>query len=77
MSDQDDHDALKQAGVPVGGWTRKPVGGGRKPLPPILHTQRESLLQLRALLQLQLEQDRMTVAELHEKLARLKQGGGK
>ena len=77
MSKDDDLDALKRAGIPVGGWTREPVGGGRRPLPPILQAQQESLHQLRALLKLQVEQDRMTVAELHEKLARLKQGGGK
>jgi hypothetical protein len=65
---------LEGLGVKAKDWT--PVEGGAKPLPQILAKQKEALLQVKKLLELQVAKDRETLATLHEQLTRAKHGGG-
>jgi hypothetical protein len=70
--DDDLFDKLRQAGIPVGEWSETKPGAKAAPL----KRQREILERVKALLETQLEQDRVKRAELHETLNRLKHGGG-
>lgn len=65
---------LAELGVEAKDWTS--VKGGAKPLPEILVKQKNALLQVKKLLELQVAKDRETLATLHEQLARAKHGGG-
>jgi len=65
--------SLRALGVPVDGWKDTQE---REAESPFLDRQVKLLTQARDLLEKQLEEDQRTVAELHEKVARLKHGGG-
>lgn len=65
---------LEQAGIPVGEWSQ--TKGGTRPLPPTLVRQRALLEQLKGLLEHQIENDKLKVAELSETVNRMKHGGG-
>lgn len=65
---------LAEAGIPLDGW--KHTEGGTRPLPPSVVRQKELLTKVRDLLQMQVEQDKAKLAELHETQNRLKHGGG-
>jgi hypothetical protein len=64
---------LKELGIGTDTWQETPAGRRSSPL---LDKQREALIQVRDLLQLQLEADRTQMMELHETLNRLRHGGG-
>lgn len=64
---------LKELGIPVDGWTQTKDGPMDSPL---INRQREALVQIRDVLQQQVESDKALLAELHEKKNRLQHGGG-
>jgi hypothetical protein len=66
---------LEEHGIPTGEWTSTP--GGRRPAPATVLRQVDMLRKLVALLEGQVAKDREAAADLHEKLARLKHGGGR
>ena len=73
----DVHDIRKKlldAGIPLDGW--KQTEGGARPLPPSILRQKELLVKVRDILQMQLDQDKAKLAELHETENRLRYGGG-
>lgn len=57
-----------------GGWRR--TAGGPKPPPESVQRQRDMLRDLAKLLEVQLEQDRRAVTDLHARRLRMKHGGG-
>lgn len=64
---------LRDLGIPVDSWGETQEGTVKSPL---LDRQIEMLTKVRDLLEMQVEQDIATVAELTEKVNRLKHGGG-
>jgi len=64
---------LEALGIQQDSWRESP-GGVRKS--PLVEKQKEALLQVKALLEHQLEQDQNRVAELYEQVDRIKHGGG-
>lgn len=73
MDADDVRGKLEELGA--GGWTRT-AGGTRAP-PPSLQRQRKLLEDLKQVIQVQVERDKATATDLHEKLVRLKHGGGR
>lgn len=75
----DTRERLRRMGVNVSdGWSGDVRPGTREAaLPPMLMRQRDLLIKLRDVVAVQLEADRTKVTELHEKLNRLKHGGGR
>ena len=67
--------SLEEQGIPVGSWSR--TTGGTRPLPSTLIRQKEMLEKLRGILEVQVEQDRVRLAELLETVNRIKHGGGR
>ena len=72
MSD-DIKEEAKARGVDPGTWTEVPEGDR---MPPLVKQQAEALLKLKGLLEGAAGRDRAKVAELKEKLIRIKHGGG-
>jgi len=64
---------LRELGVPVDGWGKTEE---REVASPFLDRQTSLLTKAKDMLEGQLAEDQRTVAELHEKVARLKHGGG-
>lgn len=64
---------LRDLGIPVDSWEETTEGTVKS---PFLDRQVEMLTKVRDLLEMQVEQDIATVAELTEKVNRLKHGGG-
>lgn len=64
---------LDEAGLPHDQWTKTPGG---KTKSPILERQKNLLIKLKGLLELQVEQDKEKLTDLHTTLQRLKHGGG-
>lgn len=75
---KDLEEQLREAGIDVdAGWRGSAEPGARTaPLPSTLERQRVLLAKVRDILTGQIEADRAKVAELREKLARLRHGGG-
>jgi hypothetical protein len=82
MTFDDDHEPtveevkemLRGMGMPVDGWGEVQSGTVQS---PFVERQREMLIKVRDLLQMQIQRDFETVGELQEKVDRLKHGGGK
>jgi len=64
---------MKEMGVEPNQWR---AAGGTTAVPPTIDRQRDLLNQATGLLEMQLEKDRKMVAELQERVNRLKHGGG-
>ncbi len=64
---------LREMGIPHDEWN--PAGGKSVQLPR-LEKYKELLLQLRSLLESQVEKDKAQLADLHAMLQRTKHGGG-
>jgi len=71
MSDDDARERLRRE---AGRWREVPPGP--RPEPAFVGRQKELLRRVAALLEQQVRQDHATVAELQEKVNRLKHGGG-
>ena len=67
-------DLLKQLGVNPSEWQNTPTG--ERSEPDTIRKQKEMLAKLAGLIQMQIDQDTATVAELQERVNRLKHGGG-
>ncbi len=67
-------DLLKQLGVSPNEWQDTPTG--ERSEPDTIRKQKEMLTKLAGLIQMQIDQDTATVAELQERVNRLKHGGG-
>ena len=65
---------LKSLGIPVGGWTT--TEEQHNVVPPTIQRQKKALREMEGVLQHQMEEDQMRVADLHATLQRLKHGGG-
>lgn len=70
MSDDERERLLRDAGR----WREVPPGPRRDPM--FVTRQKDLLRKVAALIEEQIRQDHATVAELHEKVNRLKHGGG-
>jgi len=70
MTDDEKERLLREAGR----W--RGVNPGPRPEPEFVRRQKEALRKVEAILEAQLARDQATVAELQEKLNRLKHGGG-
>lgn len=66
---------LQEAGIPADGKWRQ--SAGKEVKVPILEKQKELLGKLEDVLEMQVEKDKLLVADLQEKLSRLKHGGGR
>ncbi len=65
---------LREAGIPTDGkWTSTTQGTHKS---PILEKQKDLLEKLESLLVLQVEKDKQLMADMQQKLSRLKHGGG-
>jgi hypothetical protein len=65
---------LREAGIPTDGkWHQTP---GKQAQVPMLEKQKELLGKLGEVLEMQVEKDKLLVADLQGKLSRLKHGGG-
>ena len=64
---------LRELGVPVGSWGESDE---REVSSPVLDKYVKLIKEARGMLEHQLEEDQRTVAELHEKVARIQHGGG-
>jgi len=70
MTDDEKERLLKEAGR----W--RGVSPGHRPEPEFVRRQKDVLRKLEAVLEAQIARDQATVAELQEKVNRLKHGGG-
>jgi hypothetical protein len=71
----DDYDeARKRAAEAAGRW--RDIPPGQRPEPAFVRRQKEMLGKLSELIAAQIERDHATVAELQEKVNRLRHGGG-
>lgn len=66
---------LAEAGIPINKWGE--TKEGTRSMPPTVLKQKELLTKLRDILQVQVDQDKIKLAELHEVANRLKHGGGR
>lgn len=64
---------LRELGIPHDDW--QPTRDGDY-ASPIVEKQRDLLIQVRALLEKQVDQDKQTLAKLYEQKNRLERGGG-
>ncbi len=64
---------LREAGIPIGGWTETTEGEVESPL---LKRQGEALQKIEVLLERQIKSDQEKIAELHAIMQRAKHGGG-
>ena len=73
MSPEEIKKKLAEAGIGVNSWTQS--NGKKEVKSPIVEKQKKLLGELSILLEQQIENDKRTVAELHVKMQKLKQGG--